>query len=63
MQKNDIEIKYFSSKQDLIDREMIQYVCLINKALEARMPNTVAHPDLFLKYRKTYSKRYFLNNQ
>jgi len=51
------KIKYFSSKQDLTDREMIQYVCLINKALEARIPDIVAHPDLFLKYRKTFGKK------
>ena len=51
------EIKYFSSKRDLTDREMIQYVCLINKALEAGMPDIVAHPDLFLKYRKTFGKK------
>lgn len=51
------EIKYFSSKQDLTDREMIQYVCLINKALEAGIPDIVAHPDLFLKYRKKFGKK------
>lgn len=50
-------IKYFSSKQDITDREMIQYACLINKALEDGMPDIIAHPDLFLKYRRDFGEK------
>ena len=50
-------VKYFSSKQELTDREMIQYVCLINKALEMGMPDIIAHPDLFLKYRNGFGEK------
>ena len=50
-------IKYFSSKQDITDREMIQYACLINKALEKGIPDIIAHPDLFLKYRKEFGEK------
>lgn len=51
------KIKYFSSKQDITDKEMIQYVYLINKALEKGLPDIIAHPDLFLKYRETFGKK------
>ena len=51
------KIKYFSSKQDMTDKEMIQYVCLISKALECRLPDIIAHPDLFLKYRKKFGEK------
>ena len=51
------KVKYFSSKQELTDKEMIQYVCLINKALEAEIPDIIAHPDLFLKYRRNFGDK------
>ena len=50
-------IKYFSTKSELKDKEMIQYVCLIDKALQQGLPDIIAHPDLFLKYRKTFGKK------
>ena len=50
-------IKYFSSKQDITDKEMIQYVCLMSKALEERLPDIIAHPDLFLKYRREFGEK------
>lgn len=50
-------IKYFSSKQEMTNKEMIQYVCLINKALEHGLPDIIAHPDLFLKYRKNFGEK------
>lgn len=54
---NQGNIKYFSSKQDMTDKEMIQYVCLISKALELRLPDIIAHPDLFLKYRREFGEK------
>lgn len=51
------KIKYFSSKEPLTDKEMIQYVCLISKALEAGIPDIIAHPDLFLKYRQEFGEK------
>ena len=45
-------IKYFTSKQEATDKDAIQYICLINKALQAGIPDIIAHPDLFFKYRK-----------
>lgn len=51
------EIKYFSSKELLTDKEMIQYVCLIVKALDAGLPDIIAHPDLFLKYRQEFGEK------
>lgn len=57
-------IKYFSSKQDLTDREMIQYVSLIGKALKDEIPDIIAHPDLFLKYRESFGdKEEFITRQ
>ncbi len=51
-------IKYFSIKQGgLTDKEMIQYVCLISKSLENGLPDIIAHPDLFLKFRKEFGKK------
>lgn len=50
-------VKYFSSKQELTDGEAIQYICLIDKALQTGIPDIIAHPDLFLKYRKEFGKK------
>lgn len=50
-------VKYFSSKQNMTDKEMIQYVYLITKALEAGLPDIIAHPDLFLKYRENFGEK------
>lgn len=54
---NQGNIKYFNSKQNITDKEMIQYVCLISKALEAGIPDIIAHPDLFLKYRRRFGEK------
>ena len=50
-------IKYFTSKEELTDEEVIQYICLIYKALQTGIPDIIAHPDLFLKYRKEFGKK------
>ena len=50
-------IKYFTSKQEATDKDAIQYICLINKALQAGIPDIIAHPDLFFKYRKEFGKK------
>ena len=50
-------IKYFTSKEELTDEEVIQYICLIYKALQTGIPDIIAHPDLFLKYRKGFGKK------
>lgn len=54
---NQGKIKYFSSKQEMTDKEMIQYVSLIGKALEKGLPDIIAHPDLFLKYRREFGEK------
>lgn len=53
----DGKIKYFSLKQGMTDREMIRYVCMISAALEHGIPDIIAHPDLFLKFRKEFGEK------
>lgn len=53
----DGKIKYFSLKQGITDREMLQYVCMIGKALKYGIPDIIAHPDLFLKFREKFGEK------
>lgn len=43
-------------KKDMTDKELSDYSDLIVKALELKIPNIVAHPDLFMKFREKFGK-------
>ena len=47
----------YTSYEEMTDKEMIQYVSLIGKALEKGLPDIIAHPDLFLKYRREFGEK------
>lgn len=51
------KIKYFNYLTGMTDREMQQYYESIKNALECNLPDIIAHPDLFLKFRSRFTEK------
>ena len=49
-------LKIFNSKTEFSDRELLRYAEYLENAMKLGIPDIIAHPDLFMKSRKSFSK-------